>query len=547
MDSGAICYRISRISRRDFGREAGLYTFAMTDISRRIVRAGAAWLATLLAACGGGGGGGSSPPVVAPPATNYTDSMVYSTAPTASLQNANEITAVTRHQLVLGGTTLNYTATVGHLTALSVGTGPAQASFFYVAYTLDGAASATRPMTFFYNGGPGSASVWLHLGSFGPKRLATGIPATTADRPFPLVDNTESLLDVTDLVFVDAVGSGLSEAIAPNVNRTFWGVDADAAVFRDFIMRYVVANNRAASPKFLFGESYGTTRSAVLANVLETAGVTLSGVVLQSSVLNYASNCGLYANTTISCAGYLPSYGATGAWFRRGSLDPQLAVSPAFIAMMRTLTTSRYDPAVRSFLASGALPDADLLDQLAATTGLAVSHWQAHLNMQPDYYRVNMMPPTLLGRYDTRVTEFNNSVPGQEDDPSDSFISPSFAQRITEYLTSLQYTNPSSYVLLSNAINNWNFSHDGRAAPDTIPDLAAAFAHNPRLKVLSMSGYHDIATPFFTTEQDLARLGANPNVVQAFYIGGHMTYLDDAARVRQKADLANFYRSALVP
>jgi hypothetical protein len=231
-------------------------------------------VALLLAGCGGGGGSGGSP---APPAPTFTDPVLYSTAASASLPSAVEIAAVTHHQLTLNGATLNYTATAGHLTANALTSSAPEASFFYVAYTLDGANAATRPVTFFYNGGPGSSTVWLHLGSYGPKRLVTGDPATTAPTPFPLVDNTESLIDVSDLVFVDAVGTGLSEAIAPNVNQTFWSVDADAAVFRDFVIRYLAANNRAGSPKFLFGESYGTTRSAVLANILESAGVSLNG------------------------------------------------------------------------------------------------------------------------------------------------------------------------------------------------------------------------------------------------------------------------------
>src|SRR5215831_7050429 len=188
-------------------------------------------LAVLLAACGGGGGNDNPPPAPPPPSPGitYTDPVLYSSAATASLASAQEITAVTRHQIVVGGNTLNYTATAGHLTALSlVGAAP-EASFFYVAYTLDGADPATRPVTFFYNGGPGSATVWLHLGSFGPKRLVTNAPSTTTPLPFAVVDNTETLLDRSDLVFVDAVSTGLSEAIAPNTNSTFWGVDADAA------------------------------------------------------------------------------------------------------------------------------------------------------------------------------------------------------------------------------------------------------------------------------------------------------------------------------
>lgn len=429
----------------------------------------AASLATalVLTGCGGGGGGGSMP------APNFVDPVMYSNSPSASLATATELSAVTHHQLTVNGAMLNYTATAGHLTAHDFLTGMPEASFFYVAYTLDGANPGTRPVTFFYNGGPGSSTVWLHLGSFGPKRLVTGDPATDAPTPFPLVDNAESLLDVSDLVFVDAVGSGLSEAIAPFGNSSFWGVDVDAAVFRDFIMRYVTANSRGASPKFLFGESYGTTRSAVLSNLLESAGVRLNGVVLQSSVLNYNTNCGVIV-ALVSCAGYIPSYGAVGAWYNLDHPNPAPADLPGFIDQMRALTTSQYDPAVNAFLAASTPPPPALLTQLVATTGMSLAGWQTHFNMDPGFYQFNLIPGTLIGRYDARVSAPMGSFLASEGDPSSTFINASFAQGITSYLNSgLQYTNPSTYVLISNVLNTWTFGHDGQLLPDTIPDLAS--------------------------------------------------------------------------
>ena len=495
-------------------------------------------VALLLAGCGGGGGSGGSP------APTFTDPVLYSSAATASLPSAAEISAVTHHQLTLNGATLNYTATAGHLTARGLTSNAPEASFFYVAYTLDGASAATRPVTFFYNGGPGSSTVWLHLGSYGPKRLVTGDPATTAPTPFPLVDNAESLIDVSDLVFVDAVGTGLSEAIAPNVNLSFWSVDADAAVFRDFVIRYLAANNRGASPKFLFGESYGTTRSAVLANLLESAGMELNGVILQSSVLDYNVACGVIA-PIVSCAGYLPSYGAIGAWYNLDHPNPAASALPAFIAQMRTLATNQYDPAVTAFLTMGTPPPAALLPQLADTTGMPVAGWQTHFNLNPGFYHANLIPGTLIGIYDARVSVPIGSPLAIEDDPSSTFLNVSFATAITSYLNAgLQYTNPSSYVLSSNAIQAWGFAHDGRPLPDVIPDLAAALAQNPQLKVLSVNGYHDLATPFFQTERDLARLGPISNLQLRFYVGGHMTYLDDGARPLEKADLVQFYHDA---
>ncbi|MDX2217424.1 MAG: peptidase S10 [Burkholderiales bacterium] len=505
----------------------------------------AAWL---LAGCsGGGGGGGGSSSTPPPPVATFTDPNVYSSAPGASLASPNENTAVTQHSITLNGTTLNYTATAGHLTARTLGsaTGAAQASFFYVAYTLNGSNPATRPVTFFYNGGPGSASVWLHLGSFGPKRLATGIPATTAAAPFPLVDNAQTLLDVSDLVFVDAVGSGYSQAIAPNTNQSFWGVDADATVFRDFVMRYAAVFNRGASPKFLYGESYGGPRAAVMALLLESAGTRLAGVVLQSPAMNYNANCGVVATPTLSCAPYLPSYAAAGAWHNVATPSPAPEAIPAYMADMRQLATTQYHPAVQTVLAGGN-PPLPLITQLVSATGMSQAGWIARFNMTAPFFRGNLINGQLLGRYDARIAAASNSALASEGDPSQTFIGSSFASTIATYLANtLQFTTPSTYVMSSNAINTWNFSHNGRQVPDTIPDLAGAIALNPQLKVLAVGGYHDLATPFFITEQDLARLGNNPNVQVKTYMGGHMTFLDDASRVAQRADLAQFYQSTI--
>ncbi len=508
-----------------------------------------AWAAAiLLAGCGGGGGGGGGDTAAPPPAPSvFTDPNVYSSAPGASLATPNEITSVTRHQVTIAGVPLAYTATAGHLTALLMGTGEPQASFFYVAYALDGRDPATRPVTFFFNGGPGSATVWLHLGSFGPRRLVTNAPATSPGGPFPLVENTESMLDLSDLVFVNAVGSGLSQAIAPHTNQTFWSVDADAAVFRDFVMRYVAANGRGASPKFLFGESYGGPRAAVLARLLETAGMPLAGVVVQSPALNYNSNCGVIVER-ISCAGYLPSYAAAGAWFSRSNPTPAPGNLDAFLVQARALASTQYGPAVTQFINGGAAPAQSLLVQLADTTGMPVANWQAQFNLPPGYFQRNLIPGSILGRYDARMAASLGSNLASQGDPSSTYISQFFASGIANYLpTELLFRNPSVYVTLSNAIQTWDFTHNGQPLPDTIPDLATAFTLNPRLKFLSVSGYHDLATPFFTTEMDLARLGANPNVQVKNYAGGHMTYLDDVARARQKADMVTFYQSAVAP
>jgi len=516
------------------------------SVSRGLYPVLLAALLLALSACGGGGGGEASPPPDVPTPTvpgALTDPTSYSSAAGASQPSAVEAAATTTHSITLNGTAISYTAKAGHLTAKAPGSGQDQASLFYVAYTANNQAAATRPVTFFYNGGPGSASVWLHLGSYGPKRLATGMPSTTLPRPFALVDNAESLLDTSDLVFINAVGSGLSQAIAPFTNRSFWGVDADAALFRDFVQRFLAVNERQASPKYLFGESYGGPRTAVLASLLESAGVPLTGLVLQAPAMNYNSNCGVTGEAAISCSGYLPSYAATGQHYQLAR--PLPTDLGAYMTQMRDFTASRYTPAVNALQQGSAVP-AELPPLLSDYTGLALTQWQTNFNLQPDRYRNQLLPGTLLGRYDARVSAPVGSALASEGDPSSTVISASFSGAIASYLRdTLRYTNSSTYVVLSNAIESWDFRHAGKSLPDTIPDLGAALALNPRLRVLALNGYHDLATPFYQTEQDLARLNLPGRVLVRNYAGGHMTYLDDAARVASKADLAAFYRGTL--
>lgn len=508
----------------------------------------AAACAVTLAACGGGGGDGGNA-AVAPPVTPttpttptvagaYADDIAYSSAATGALAAPNENAAVIASHIQLDGQQFNYTATSGHLTASDARTGQAAASFFYVAYTLPGADVARRPLTFFYNGGPGSASAFLHLGSFGPRRLVSTLPSASIPPP-QLVDNQETLLATSDLVFVDAIGTGYSQAIAPNANQDFWGVDKDAAAFRDFVQRYVAVNQRAASPKFLFGESYGAPRTAVLANLLETAGVPLAGLVLQSAIMDYNSNCGVLDPGAASCEGYVPTYAATSAWHQRAAAAP--------VGQVRGFAAGAYRSAIAAYLAGNVAPPPAVLSQLSAYTGLATLTWQQNFNMGPGYYQQNAVPGQLLGRYDARVAAPNGSALTVDGDPSLTVVNAAFASGIAGYLAGeLHYSARSAYVNFIDIVARWNFGHDGRQLPDTIPDLAAAMTLNPRLKLLAVNGYHDLATPFHQTELDLARLGENPSIILKYYVSGHMTYLDDTARRAQQLDLINFYNGITV-
>lgn len=508
-------------------------------------------IAMLLQACGGGAGS-TAPPVAAPtppvtvptpPATSsaLSDGNAYSTARDAALATPNEQAAIVHTRMTLAGQQIDYTATTGHLTATDLA-GRAIVSFFYVAYTADNKSAASRPLTFFYNGGPGSASMWLHMGAFAPKRIVTNIPSSVMPSPTQLIENQESLLDVTDMVFVDAVGTGLSQAIAPNTNSNFWGVDSDAQSLRDFVRRYLAANGRSASPLYLFGESYGGPRTAVLANLLETAGVRLAGLIVQSPIMDYNSNCGVL-DTEISCEGYVPTYAAIGAYHRVS--NPVPTDFSAYVTQARQFAAGPYHTAVSAYIASRIGPPLAAVNQLTAYTGMPTLTWQQDLNLRPGTFQRNVLPGQLVGRYDARVAAANGSALAAGGDPSQAVISTVFGTTMLNYLAGeLKYSARSDYQPFSDIINEWNFSHDSKIVPDTIPDLASAIMINPQLKVLSMSGMHDLATPFYQTELDFARMGSNPNITIRNYSGGHMSYLDDTARRAQKADLLVFYGSA---
>jgi carboxypeptidase C (cathepsin A) len=495
-------------------------------------------LAALLAGCGGGSS--NDPGATVPPGEGngaLSDTTPYSTAPGAFLASGDERAAMTGHTITLGGASFDYIATAGHLSALAPVTGTPQASMFYVAYTRPLPAGTVRPIIYFYNGGPGSATVWLHLGSFAPRRVVTSAPSLAVPQPFQLVDNAESLIDVADLVFVDAVGTGYSEAIAPFTNQSFWGVDSDAAVMRDFIARYATVNQRQASPTFLFGESYGTTRSAVLAHQMVAASMRLDGVVLQSSILDYNSNCDVFSPGTLSCEGSFPSYGMVGAWF--ALTRPVPADANAYAQQLRDFSTTSYGPAAAAWVQSRQPASATLLNQCVDLTGAPLDAWTTNVDLDALTFRTRLIPGQLLGRYDARIVAANGSALASGGDPSSTLITAPFtAAAGSLFATELKYTATASYTLLSNAINSWDFSHDARPLPDTIPDLAAAITLQPTLRTLSLAGYHDLATPFRQTELDVARLGVQPGLGLHVYPGGHMTYLDDASRARIKADVA---------
>ncbi|MDN7743217.1 peptidase S10 [Burkholderia multivorans] len=506
----------------------------------------------------------------------YVDPVAYSMNATDGLDPTQvaEKAAVMHYTWKSGGTTVNYTTTTGHLTAADAQGNP-EASMSYVAYTAPSTNGKPRPVTFVYNGGPGSSSIWLRLGSFAPTRVATPDPLFGTNWPnYPLVDNQESLIDTTDLVFIDPPGTGLSEAVLPNTNQKFWSSDADVNIMRDFIQRYLAVNNRSSSPIYLYGESYGTPRTDMLALALESAGVHLTGIVLQSSILNYFADAieavaitqsteGLLLDTD-TVAGYLPGYAAVAAYFNQVSPAP---VNQGLYALQTELFTTLIYQQLQKYSQSWVLSQLGIPDALGTPvfpsdatlrlwslpSGLTQQALRGYFNANP--FGTSLLPGTTIGRYDGRVSLPNSDPRLQTDgDPSDILISEPFTNALATQLPDyLGYSAPNAtYVPLNDSIIEvWDFSHDGQPMPDTIPDLLGALQLNPQLQVLAENGYHDLATPFFSTEKELARLqtvkGLNPKLQVNFFQGGHMIYLDDVARPQMKRDLKRFYQGSRIP
>ncbi|MBZ9762460.1 hypothetical protein LB553_16480 [Mesorhizobium sp. CA8] len=272
----------------------------------------------------------------------FLDTTAYGSGPDDSVSDVTENAAITHHVATVNGISVPYTATAGHLVAVDPSSSKPAAKVFYVAFTADGMDATTRPVTFFYNGGPGSSSVFLLLGSFAPRRIRTSMPGFTPPPPYAMEDNPDSLIERSDLVYINPVGTGYSAAIAPFKNRDFWGVDQDAVSIKQFIKRYLSAFNRWNSPRFLLGESYGTARSCVLAWLLHEDGLDLNGITLQSSVLDYPAN---FSNAV----GLMPTF-AADAWFhKKTGIEPLPADLASYMETVTQFAQGPYSAALNAF------------------------------------------------------------------------------------------------------------------------------------------------------------------------------------------------------
>jgi len=462
--------------------------------------------------------------------------------------------------VAVAGKQLAYTATAGTLTIRDA-EGKPTGSMFYTAYTLDGSKPGTkRPITFFYNGGPGSPTLWLHMGSFAPVRLRTGDPVFMRPAPFDFGPNPDTLLDKTDMVFLDAMGAGYSRALGDTKPGHFYGVDEDVDAFSRAIIRYVTKNGRWNSPKFLFGESYGTTRSGALAYQLQARGMAMNGVVLLSSIMNYGSRQPGLDQVYLN---YLPSFAAT-AWYHN-----RIQNRPADVATVVEQARAYAVGPYASALAKGQLiSDAErdqVANHLSQLIGLSPEFIkQANLRIDLPRFQKELLRDRRerLGRFDARYLGTDHDAAGErpDSDASDDAISGAFIGTFHDYLVNtLGYKTDMQYRLSARDAPgfDWNWKHKAPGSgfgaqqnnPNTAIDLGTAMRENPYLKVLSMNGWYDMATPFFGTEYDLGHMMLEPaqvkNVSFTYYPAGHMAYLNPEALHAMRRDLASWYDSTL--
>jgi carboxypeptidase C (cathepsin A) len=498
----------------------------------------------------------------------FTDTTPYGNGPQDSVTDATENAAVTHHTATIGGRDIPYTATAGHLVTVDPSSSQPAAKIFYVAFTADGPDAIERPVTFFYNGGPGSSSVYVMLGSFAPMRLKTSMPSFTPPAPYRLEPNPDSLLDRSDLVFINPVGTGYSAAVAPKVNKDFWGVDQDAGSLRQFIKRYLTRYDRWNSPKFLFGESYGTARSCVLAYQLHEDGVDLNGITLQSSILDYGQ-----AGNPV---GLLPTLCADAWYHQKTTVTPRPADVASFMDQVVPFAEGDYARALAAF------PDADpatvtTLSQYTGISPVVLTSWEglnvADADSRGTLHFLTALMRTegkVLGAYDGRVLGVDTGIAATLDplsggnDATMTAVNGAYTAMWNSYLADgLKYTSTSAFTDLNDqAFQNWDFAHtdptgaqkgkdaNGNIVLYTAGDLAATMALNPDLRVLSANGYYDSVTPFSQTRTDLDRMpltdaAVRQNLTVRYYPSGHMIYLDGDSRTALKADLAALYDAAV--
>ena len=433
--------------------------------------------------------------------------------------------------------------------------GETEARIFFMAYTLDeGGNRGRRPLTFSFNGGPGSASVWLHLGAIGPRRVPMNPDGTMPPPPYQLVDNEYTWLNQTDLVFIDPVGTGYSRAVRPDLAAKFFGLNGDIESVGEFIRLYLTRYDRWNSPLFLVGESYGTTRAAGLSGYLVNQGIALDGIVLVSTVLNFET-LEFTRGNDLPYVLYLPSYTST-AWFHK-KLSAELQQQ----GLEKTLDEARrwagtdYSAALAKGDALPAEVRRDVVEHFARYTGLSPQYIEnANLRVEAGEFRKELLrnEKRTVGRLDSRFEGIDVSGISQRPDydPSEAAIRPPFTSAFNNYVrTELGYKADLPYYVLGGGVHGWEWGSAASGFPDVSPSLRSAIVKNPYMHIFVASGHFDLATPFFATEYTLDHLGLDPElrarISTGEYDAGHMMYINNESLSKLHHDVAGFLEGAL--
>ena len=456
----------------------------------------------------------------------------------------------TRHVLRLDGRDIAYTATAGTL-PIRLDDGKVSARMFFVAYTKDGENAKTRPIAFLYNGGPGSATIWLHMGSFAPTRAKMADEGFQPAPPFELLDNEHSLIDVADLVFVDAIDTGYSRVMAGVDNSQFHGQDGDIRAFGEFINAYLVAYNRWPSPKFLIGESYGTIRSAGLSQELQARhGIELNGIVLLSALLTYQTLQPAPSND-IAWAVQIQTFAATAWYHKKLPADLQQKTVKQVVDEARAFAFGEYMTALTR---GNTLTDAErraMADKLARFIGLSPAYiLSANLRVDSGRFRKELLRDQRLvvGRLDGRFTALDADAAGerQEFDPSNTALQGPYVALFQDYVKNQLKWKSDLHYYPSGNVRPWTYVQNRYM--DMTDALRLTMAKNPFLKVLLVSGYYDMATYVGGAEFNLNHMAYDRQITDrvsyAYYEGGHMMYIRPSAHAQLKRDLAAFIRSA---
>ena len=463
----------------------------------------------------------------------------------------------TDHTIHINGRAVSYKA-IASFTSITDERGTQRASIFSVEYTEnDAKVTNERPITFLYNGGPGSSSVWLHLGTFGPRRVVTSEAAATPPAPYKLIDNPYCLLDSTDLVFIDPVGTGFSHA-APGVqDKDFWGIDQDVKVFAEFISTYLRVHNRWNSPKFLIGESYGSIRSAALADYLHSQdAILINGLVMISPVLDLSTIASINPDEDLPYVLALPTYAAVAWHYKRVTNPP--ADLDTFLTQARQFASGDYAAALRKGWRLTEREKDSTARTLSHFTGLNEEYLiQENLRVSPQQFAAEIEGARGLrvGTYDARFSSPRSTLSADAIlyDPSYSAVDGAFASAFKTYLhDDLKVDEVSQYKVLSfDAADTWEWKRGSGipVSPNVVGDLTRAMTANPYLRVQVELGYFDLIAPFFATEYTVDHAGLSTDlgskmIQEKYYQAGHMMYLQEAELARFKENVVSLIDAA---